>query len=105
MLLGVALLVLVALVVVGVATFTRRPRSVSIVAVAAVTALIVQAGAHDAQLTLGVVLLVGLGALAAKAVGDLAGALRPRREPPLRTREEREREAAARMRRRSRLAA
>jgi hypothetical protein len=102
-LLAVALLVLVGLVVASAATLSRRPLVVGTVLVLALVGLAVQAGASDGQLTAAVLLLLFLGALALRAVADLAGSLRPeRRRPSVRTRAERE--AAARERRR-RLAA
>jgi hypothetical protein len=101
-LLALAVVVLVVLVVMAAATFTRHPLAVGASLVVALVGLAVQAGAGDGQLTAAVLLLLVLGGLALKAVGDLAGSLRPERRPVERTRTERE--AAARERRR-RLAA
>ena len=102
MLLGIALVLLVVLVVVAAATFTRRPFAVGGSLVLALVGLALQAGAGDGQLTAAVLLLLLVGALAVKAVVDLAGSLKPERRPVERSRAERE--AAARARRR-RLAA
>ena len=98
MLLAIALAVLVALVICAAATFTRHPLAVGSSLVLALVGLALQAGAGDRQLTATVLLLLILGGLAAKAVGDLVGLLRPDRRPVERTRGERE--AAARERRR-----
>jgi hypothetical protein len=101
-LLAIALAVLIALVICAAATFTRHPLAVGSALVLALVGLALQAGAGDRQLTATVLLLLILGGLGAKAVGDLVGLLRPDRRPVERTRDERE--AAARERRR-RLAA
>jgi hypothetical protein len=101
-LLSLGFLVLVLLVFGAAATFTRRPLAVGAALVLALVGLALQAGTGDGQLTAAVLLLLILGLLALKAVGDLAGSLRPERRPVERTRADRE--AAARERRR-RLAA
>jgi hypothetical protein len=102
-LLALALLVLAGLVVAALATFTRRPLLTAATLLIGLTAVFVQAGASDGRLTLAVTLLLVVASLTLKAVGEVAGAVRPRRVRGERTREERE--TAARTRQRRRLAA
>jgi hypothetical protein len=97
-LLALALLVLVGLVAVALATFSSHPFAVGAALVIGLVGLALQAGAGDGQLTAAVLLLLVLGALALKAVADLAGSLRTTSRAVERTRAEREH--AARERRR-----
>ena len=99
MVLAIALMVLFALVAAAGATLTRHPFAVGVSLVVALVGLAIQAGAGDGQLTAAVLLLLIVGALALKAVGDLVGSLKPERRPVERTRAEREAAARERSRR------
>ena len=92
-------MLLVVAVVATLACFTRHPLTVSLMLLGLVAGLVVEAGTHDKGLAAMVVVLVLLATLVVRALLDLAGSLRPRRELRSRTAAEREADERARRRR------
>lgn len=96
---GLVLMLLVFVVVVTLASFTRRPFTVGLLLICLVVGLAVEVGTRDASLAAAVVVFLVLAALIVRTLVDLVGSLRPQREPQPRTHDEREAERRARRRR------
>ena len=99
MLFGLALILLVFVVVVTLASFTRHQFTTGLLLTCSVVGLAVEVGTHDASLAAAVVVFLVLTALIVRTVVDLVGSLRPQRERQPRTHDEREAERRAQRRR------